>query len=793
MKHKFPFTIIALDDCQEIIDSLLGQDLSFEDNVQLIVTGGEDLSLLNKYPDNVIKADDLADIDSQNVMGEYVGFASVKFEKNYLFEIYEHIQKHQGFDLIRTDYGHDIDLDRDFRHPLLKSDSTFIKCDMVSDYDCNFDVLLNERLLEAKRCSSMPLKKSETLESEVLSKLIDFSHDPFIQYGIVTDLADIIVSDDSITKKEVSHILDNIDIDIIKKHDKIENLIKKFMVYLKTDDFHYEINNDKLYLKTADVTVNGLHGHRINIDIVDIRQDNLHISGVFRSSCDPQYLDYYAVLNYDDGSHEKFKALKYEYEKSGRARVNYLGVDWKFISCFDFKIPLKNKEKFRIDFEMQFHQNEDKITLKPKLTFSRLCYLSKYCSYFSKNSKIVMFKDNCLYLVDDSFTLKARLELKSMFNIIKSGEKDSLYSIFIRIIYWIMYPFYANRRIWIFLDRVLKADDNGEHLFRYAIKQDDGIKKYFVLDRTSDDFDRMRKISKNVVELDSFKYKLLCMYGEKYISSHNLEMRSNPFYNNNLKLFSNLPTSERCFLQHGVTIHDISHWLIKYRHNFLLIVTASDLERDSMCYPNLKYDDEVIQTLGFPRFDNLSNEDLKRQILFVPTWRKSITNDEEFLNSNYYRKINGLFNNADLNKFLKENNFRIMFKPHWNIKDYVHLLDVPPEVSICIDTPYQELINQSMILITDYSSVFFDFAYLKKPIIYYGRDDEYHNKTGYFDFESMGFGDIIDSEDELIDKIRQYSDDDFKMEDEYEKRVDGFFKFTDKDNCRRVYDWLFEN
>ena len=59
---------------------------------------------------------------------------------------------------------------------------------------------------------------------------------------------------------------------------------------------------------------------------------------------------------------------------------------------------------------------------------------------------------------------------------------------------------------------------------------------------------------------------------------------------------------------------------------------------------------------------------------------------------------------------------------------------------------YQKCLLKSSLLITDYSSVFFDFGYLKKPIIYTHLDYiEYRNfnyKKGYFDYIKNGFGPI---------------------------------------------------
>ena len=73
------------------------------------------------------------------------------------------------------------------------------------------------------------------------------------------------------------------------------------------------------------------------------------------------------------------------------------------------------------------------------------------------------------------------------------------------------------RRIWIFMDRPDKADDNAEHLFRYSVRQEDGIEKYFVVSKKSSDFDRMKQYG-NVVEYGSQEHKLLMMQVNQKVS-----------------------------------------------------------------------------------------------------------------------------------------------------------------------------------------------------------------------------------------------------------------------------------
>ena len=54
----------------------------------------------------------------------------------------------------------------------------------------------------------------------------------------------------------------------------------------------------------------------------------------------------------------------------------------------------------------------------------------------------------------------------------------------------------------------------------------------------------------------------------------------------------------------------------------------------------------------------------------------------------------------------------------------------------------------------------------------------------------MDFGAKIDNEDELIDKVIEYMDNNCQMEEIYQKRVDNFYKFNDKNNSKRVSDSL---
>ena len=109
--------------------------------------------------------------------------------------------------------------------------------------------------------------------------------------------------------------------------------------------------------------------------------------------------------------------------------------------------------------------------------------------------------------------------------------------------------------------------------------------------------------------------------------------------------------------------------------------------------------------------------------------------------------------------------------------------------------PWQEadissLIREAGILITDYSSVYMDFAYMKKPLVYYQFDYETyragHLPTGYFDYERDGFGPVCSTEQELLARLEPLLTGG-EMPPEYRQRVERFYTLNDDKNCERTY------
>lgn len=96
-----------------------------------------------------------------------------------------------------------------------------------------------------------------------------------------------------------------------------------------------------------------------------------------------------------------------------------------------------------------------------------------------------------------------------------------------------------------------------------------------------------------------------------------------------------------------------------------------------------------------------------------------------------------------------------------------------------------------MHLVTDYSSIAMDFAYMGKPLCYYQFDykkfREKHYAEGYFSYEADGFGPVCYTEEELVKSLFACVGKDFYEEEKYKKRRKEFFTLRDTDNCKRNF------
>lgn len=375
---------------------------------------------------------------------------------------------------------------------------------------------------------------------------------------------------------------------------------------------------------------------------------------------------------------------------------------------------------------------------------------------------------------------------------------------------------FKNKRIygnsWVFMDRDTAADDNAEHLYRYVARNHPEINIFFILRKSSKDWMRLEKEGFKLLNFNSEEHHIALLNADFLISSHADEYVVNSLPR---KDYGDILNYKFIFLQHGVTHNDLSKWLNLKNIDLFIAATADEFNSLANSGTKYKYGHKEIVLTGFPRHDHLFemslniNEEVKKKIVIMPTWRSSLMGNtvglgnerkinEDFFESVYASSWRNFLHSADLKELADLFNAEIVFYPHANIDLYLDGFDIPSYVTIRRSSDsegMQKTFVETEILITDYSSVAFEVAYLKKPVIYYqfDRDEVFSGKhtfeKGYFDYEIDGFGPVCTEMEEVVSSLEQYFlQPDGEVWGRYKEIAEKTFAFRDGKCCERTFE-----
>lgn len=354
---------------------------------------------------------------------------------------------------------------------------------------------------------------------------------------------------------------------------------------------------------------------------------------------------------------------------------------------------------------------------------------------------------------------------------------------------------------WLISDRDSQADDNGEHFYRYLQKNASHINAWFLLNKNSHDWKRLKEDNFKLIAYGSRQHKKALQRCSRLISSHADDYVINSF---------NDQTNRRIpfiFLQHGIIKDDLSNWLNPKRMRLMLTSTVA--EKASIIDNESKYqygEKEIILT-GLPRHDSLLKKNYPEKIILVmPTWRNYLVGDSlggtkrsynpNFFDSSYAKAWRSFLGSSRLADLLRSYGYRLQFFPHFFVQSYLPYFSLPSHIEICRQEnhSFQEMIGRASLMITDYSSAAFEMAYLEKPVIYYQFDrDEIFQKVshtyqkGYFEYHRDGFGPVVESEETLLEQIEFVLAKGCLPEEIYLERMRRTFPYKDGRCSERVY------
>lgn len=804
----------------------------------------------------------------ERVEGQFVNFldSDDKLSPNAVREIYNFFMDHleetdvvgfplKFFDGVQGDHilnykfskgARVIDLDREWQNPQLSMSSAFVKAECLRQYRFDMrlayaeDAQFMQKLLAPKAALGVVPKaiywyrrrntgEASALQTSVRRKawylpcmryfhqeIIAFYMERygylprFIQYTLMYDMQWRIsqrdIPEDILEPEEKTEYLDmvrwvlsHIDNEVINTQRNIYRERKLYAMLLKHGKMpELDVRDSDICMRYDGNVWFKVSMFPMKLEFMELKKDHCVVEGVL--SVLPVGIDDYSVYAAVNGE-------MYEAQMCGsRYPARSLGEYVQMHHTFRVRIPLQPGKQHKIRF---YCKAGDTMTAMSEIRYGNFFPVAKSYQneYYTKVGWVLRtWKKGISLEAETAEAVKAyekafRRELWK-----KNGPADRkamLFRCFIKFLKW-----FKKKPLWLISDRVMKAGDNGEALFRYMRENHSEIDARFVISDKSPDYEKMRKVGP-VLKTDSYLQKACLLLSDCIISSSAEVEVYNPFSKYMNAYRGMLADTKFVFLQHGVTKDDLSQWLGRFNKNLAGLVAAAKPEADAFVSGDYEYTEKQVWLTGFPRFDRLYRDEQKC-ITIMPTWRKNLTvgwdrNTDRWTlvpnveKSEYILFLNNLLNDPRLLEAAKRYGYRLAFLPHPNLQNNLELFTHNGSVEILgREMEYRDIYAKSDLIVTDYSSVVFDFAYLRKPVLYAQFDvdsffaGEHTYSKGYFDYERDGFGEVEYDLDGTVERIIEYMANGCMLKEKYRQRIDRFFAFDDQNNSHRVYEKIME-
>lgn len=328
-----------------------------------------------------------------------------------------------------------------------------------------------------------------------------------------------------------------------------------------------------------------------------------------------------------------------------------------------------------------------------------------------------------------------------------------------------------------------KYDDSPRVIFEYIITQKkyEKYKIYWAFDNP-EKFE-IKKAEK--IKVNSLKYFIIALKAKYWITNSAIE-KGLKFKNKNTIYINTW---------HGTTIKkmgkDAPETAFKFKtskYDVMYAQSQYDIDIFSKAFELPK---DIFALVGLPRNDELFNVNEKeiqeiRMKLNIPKGKKVILYAPTF--REYNRDKNGcvIAPPIDIEKWKEKlsKDYIVLFRAHYEINNVLGIKDDEFIYNVSNYQNLNELMKISDILVSDYSSIMFDYSILKRPIFSYAYDyEEYKEKRGmYINIKTELPNGICENEEELLYKIINCD-----FEEEKSKTESFSKKYIQNDGNARKY------
>lgn len=238
--------------------------------------------------------------------------------------------------------------------------------------------------------------------------------------------------------------------------------------------------------------------------------------------------------------------------------------------------------------------------------------------------------------------------------------------------------------------------------------------------------------------------------------------------------------------------------LLKIKHSYFIVNSEYEIQHYQTAFVETK---EKMQILGSPRLDVLLH-DIPNAEIFMEKDFKAIKSFKEqgkkiFIYMPTFRDtgkdISSWLKSDGLKQFLSDNNAILVCKLHPFDKNSLDFKLTEEFYKMDSNSDIYPVLKYSDALISDYSSIAFDYLLLDKPIIYHVPDLQEYQDTCrgfYMPYEEFAVGEITRNEEEILSAMKNVIDGVDNYKEQRKVLRDKMFKYQDGKNCERVIEWI---
>lgn len=349
-----------------------------------------------------------------------------------------------------------------------------------------------------------------------------------------------------------------------------------------------------------------------------------------------------------------------------------------------------------------------------------------------------------------------------------------------------------SKSIWLMDERIASsAEDNGYFFFKHLRQTYPQLPVFYVLKRNSPHWSIVAPLG-NVVAQFSWKHAYLLWRARVMLSTDSFRGLDYPS--------ESLPRLRRktlnVFLQHGVAGNKTMTYTRENYPYFSQVIVSNAIEQ-AFFSGHYGFTPQQVKLTGIARLDALAprrGAERSRKILVAPTWRRWLKGEEQIQASRYYYAWNSFLTSSGLAELLERHQMELYFRPHFNMMHFIDEFEKgSPRVHVIrdLDQPLHHLIREADLLITDYSSVMYDFFYQEKPVLGYmfDRHEWEVQPPGppHLDYERDLALELVTTEDALLQQLQQCLAGGCEMSADKRGRLDKLFSHRDDGNCERIY------